>query len=349
MGYETFPRTRLAYLPTPLEELIRFREKVGGPRVFLKRDDLNGLGLGGNKLRKLEFLLGDALSKGSDVIITSGDGQTNHGRLTAAACAKLGLECYLVITSDPTETFECNQVLQYLFGAKEVYADVNQSVPEEMLTKERLRAGEEKIEALVQKLKEAGKKPYVIPRGGRSLFSTASYCCAMVEEVKPQMDALQIKPDYIISPCATSSTMTGISLGNKVSEINAEIIGIALSRSVEEGKEMLEEEFNADAEAMGYPYKMMPENAHILGEYIGEGYGIPTESGMETIKLMAETEGIILDPTYTGKTISAYVDLVRKGFFKKDDVVLIFHTGGTPLIFQQKISERIKRMKDSGR
>jgi 1-aminocyclopropane-1-carboxylate deaminase/D-cysteine desulfhydrase-like pyridoxal-dependent ACC family enzyme len=158
MGYETFPRIRLAYLPTPLEELVHFRSKIGGPRLFIKRDDLNGLGLGGNKWRKLEFLLGDALSKGCDVIITSGDGQTNHGRLTAAACAKLGLECYLVVTSDPTETFEGNQILQYLFGAKEVYAQVDHSVPQEKMSKERLRAGEVKIAELVASLKAQGQK-----------------------------------------------------------------------------------------------------------------------------------------------------------------------------------------------
>lgn len=347
MGYEKMNRVQFATLPTPLEELKNLRKVIGGPRVFMKRDDLNGLGLGGNKLRKLEYLIGDALSQGCDVIITSGDGQTNHGRLTAAACAKMGLECYLVITSDPVDSFEGNQILQYLFGAKEVFCDVDHAVPPEKMAKERLRAGDVKIAQLVDKLKKEGKKPYVIPRGGRSTCSTASYTRCLCEEVKPQLDTLGVeKLDYIISPCATSSTMTGITLGNKVSGLNAKVIGVALSRSVEEGKDMLMEEFAKDAAFLEYDQTLSREEITILGDYIGEGYGIPTEKGMETIKLFARTEGIIVDPTYTGKTMSAYIDLVRKGYFKEDDTVLLFHTGGIPLIFLSATAERVRKMKE---
>lgn len=350
MGYEEMKRVCLANLPTPLEELKNLRKAIGGPRIFMKRDDLNGLGLGGNKLRKLEFLLGDAIDKGCDVIITSGDGQTNHGRLTAAACAKMGLKCYLVITSDKVDTFEGNQILQYIFGAKEVFTDVDYSVAPENMAKERLRAGDAKIAELVAKLKSEGHKPYVIPRGGRSTCSTASYCKAMVDEVKPQLLERGVdKLDYIISPCATSSTMTGITLGNKVSGLNAKIYGIALSRSIEEGKNMLMEEFMKDAAFMHYDEKLTYEEINILDDYIGDGYAIPTKAGIEAIKLFAETEGIVLDPTYTGKTASAYVDMVKKGFFKEDDTVLLFHTGGIPLLFLESTAKMIKEMKDSGR
>lgn len=350
MGYEEMKRVRLAALPTPLEELKNLRKAIGGPRVFMKRDDLNGLGLGGNKLRKLEYLLGDAINQGCDVIITSGDGQTNHGRLTAAACAKMGLECYLVITSDPTDTFEGNQILQYLFGAKEVFTKVDYSVTPERMAKERLRAGDVKIAELIADLEAQGKKPYLIPRGGRSTCSTAGYTRAMVEEVKPQLEAFGVrKLDYIVSPCATSSTMTGVMLGNKVSGLNAEILGVALSRSVEECKDMLMEEFEKDAAYLGYNQILTREEITILGEYVGDGYAIPTEAGLETIKLFAETEGIILDPTYTGKTASAYVDLVKKGYFKENDTVLLLHTGGIPLVFLNQTAELIRKMKESGR
>lgn len=346
MGYESLKRVRLANLPTPLEELKNMRKRIGGPRLFVKRDDLNGLGLGGNKLRKLEFLLGDALEKKADVIITSGERQTNHGRLTAAACAKLGLECYLVVTSDRDSSFEGNQILQYLFGAKEIYADVNHNVPAEKLDKERLRAGDAKIAELVDRLKAEGRTPYVIPRGGRSLYSTASYCKAMVEEVAPQLKAAGVRPDYIITPCATSSTMTGISLGNRVSGIDAKVLGITLSRSAEEGRQMLTQEFNRDAATMGYPYHIAEEDVCLLDKYIGKGYGIPTKQGLRAIKLFAETEGIILDPTYTAKTFSAYIDLVETGYFTEEDVVLMFHTGGTPLLFLNQSAMLIKQMKD---
>lgn len=341
MGYEQLARVTLANLPTPLEELKKLRKEIGGPRVFMKRDDLNGLGLGGNKLRKLEFLIGDAISKGADTIITSGDMQTNHGRLTAAACAKMGLECYLVLTEDDNGVYEGNRILQMLFGAKQIFCEIDHSVSPECMAKEHLRAGEVRIAQLIEELKQKGKKPYVIPRGGRSLYGTASYVAAM-DELKGQLEALNVRPTHIVAPCATSSTMTGISLGNRVSGIDAKVIGVALSRSEEEGKSMLTEEFNRDSKTLGYDYRISRDQVDIRGEYIGDGYGILTEKGKEAMLLFARTEGILLDPTYTSKTASAYIDLVRKNYFKKDDIVVLFHTGGIPLLFTEKMSRWVK-------
>jgi D-cysteine desulfhydrase len=341
MGYESLARVELAYLPTPFEELKQLRKAIGGPRVFMKRDDLTGLGLGGNKLRKLEFLLGDAISKGADTIITSGGIQTNHGRLTAAACAKTGLDCYIVITDEDDGSYEGNRILQLIYGAKEVFCEIDRRVPPDKMAKEKLRAGDMQIDRLAKRLKAEGKNPYVIPRGGRSLFGTASYCMAMTE-LRKQLKELDLKATHVIAPCATSSTLTGITLGNKVSGINAKIIGVALSRSSEEGRSMLTEEFNRDAKAMDYPYTITPEEIDIRGEYIGGGYGIMTEKGQEAILLFARTEGILLDPVYTGKTASAYVDLVQKGYFKEGDIVILFHTGGIPLNFLSSVSEWIK-------
>ncbi len=343
MGYEDLARVSLCNLPTPLEELKKLREEIGGPRIFIKRDDLNGLGLGGNKLRKLEFLIGDAMEKGADTIITSGGIQTNHGRLTAAACAKTGLDCYLVFTEEENGVYEGNRILQSMYGAKQVFIDryVDYSVPPQKMAKEKLRAAEVAIADLVKRLKAQGKKPYVIPRGGRSLYGTASYVSAMVE-LKQQLDAAGVKADYVIAPCATSSTMTGISLGNKVSGINAKVIGAALSRSAEEGKEMLEEEFNHDAKAMGYDFSVKKEEVDIRGDYIGEGYGIATEAGREAQLLFARKEGILLDPVYTAKTASMYIDLVRKNYFPEDSVVVLFHTGGVPLLFLESMSQWVK-------
>lgn len=338
MGYEELKRIKLANLPTPLEECKRLRKQLGGPALWIKRDDMTGLGLGGNKLRKLEFLLGDAVDKGCDCIITSGTVQTNHGRLTAAACAKLGLECYLVFTDGDKGVFEGNRILQTLFGVHQVFSRIPENIPPEKEAKARLQAGEERISELVEELKAQGKKPYVIPRGGRSLYGTASYCAAMAE-LKEQLDHLEIRPTHIIVPCATSSTMTGITLGNKVSGINARIIGVALSRSAEEGREMLYEEFTSDAASLHYDVSIEKEEIDIRGEYIGDGYGIMTGMGREAMLMLARTEGILLDPVYTGKTFSAYIDLVRKGYFKEDDCVIFFHTGGTPLLFLDSMSK----------
>lgn len=345
MGYEALPRVPLAYLPTPLEEMKRVREIIGGPRLFLKRDDQTGLGCGGNKLRKIEFLMGDALEKGADTIITSGVMQTNHGRLTAAACAKLGLRCILVMTEADCGYYEGNRILQELFGAEQVFADVDYSVAPEKLAKEKLRAGDETIARLVDDLRKAGKKPYVIPRGGRSTQGTASYCQAMVE-LADQLKALGLSADHVVAPVATGSTFGGMLLGARVSGMNAKLHGMALSRSVEEGLEMISDEFNHDSEAMGYPYRIDKKEILLYGDYIGEGYGIMSRGCKDAIRLFASKEGVLLDPVYTGKAMAGYLDLLSKGTFKDDEIVVFFHTGGLPLLFLQDVSDWLKEEAD---
>lgn len=342
MGYEALPRVRLANLPTPLEEAKRLRLAIGGPRLWIKRDDLNGLALGGNKLRKLEFLLGEARKQGADTVVTSGAIQTNHGRLTAAAAARLGLDCILVVTEKDCGYYEGNRILQELFGAKQVFAEVEDTVPLEQLEKEELRAGDAKIEEVMSRLKAEGKRPFLIPRGGRSLQGTAGYCAAM-EELKEQLDFLGIVPDHIIVPVATGSTLTGVLLGARICGIKAQIHGVALSRSPEEGRRMVREEFNKDAAALGYPYQITEEEIDLSGDYLGAGYGIMTEAGQAAIRLLARTEGILLDPVYTGKAMSAYLDFVKKGRFKKEETVIFFHTGGIPLLFLRQVSQWLGR------
>lgn len=337
MGYEELPRVSLANLPTPLEEAKNLRKVIGGPRLFLKRDDLNGLGCGGNKLRKLEFLMGEALRQGADTVVTSGAMQTNHGRLTAAAAAKLGLECVLVMTEEDCHYYEGNRILQELFGARQVFAQVDYSVSADKLDKEKLRAGDVKIAEVLEELRAAGRKPFLIPRGGRSLQGTASYCAAMAE-LNAQLDALGVKPDHLIVPAATGSTLTGVTLGARILGMKVKIHGVALSRSPEEGKRMVAEEFNRDAAAMDYPYRITPEEIVLYGDYIGAGYGIMTGAGQRAIRLLARTEGVLLDPVYTSKTMSAYLDFVERGLFKESETVVFFHTGGLPLLFLRDVS-----------
>jgi 1-aminocyclopropane-1-carboxylate deaminase/D-cysteine desulfhydrase-like pyridoxal-dependent ACC family enzyme len=283
--------------------------------------------------------LGDALEKGANVIVTSGAIQTNHGRLTAAACAKLGLECRLVLTERDTGYYEGNRILQHLFGARQVFCDVDYSVPPEKLDKEKLRAGDAKIAELVEEIKASGKVPYVIPRGGRSLWGTAGYCRGMAE-LKEQLDRMGAKADHIVVPCATGSTFTGTLLGCRIASIDAKIHGIALSRSVEEGKCMVEEEFNRDSESMGYPYRITQDEID-LRSGIGKGYAIPTSEGLEAIKLLARTEGIVLDQVYTSKTMAGYIDMVKRGVFETGETVVFLHTGGLPTIFLREMSEWI--------
>ena len=212
----------------------------------------------------------------------------------------------------------------------------------ERLDKEKLRAGDEKIEQVMEELYKSDRKPYLIPRGGRSLQGTAGYCNAMVE-LKYQLSLLGIAPDHIIVPSATCSTLTGTMLGCKICTMGAQVHGIALSRSPEEGKAMVEEEFNKDAATMGYPFRIKQSEVSIFGDYIGEGYAKITPEAKAAIKLLARTEGILLDPVYTGKAMSGYIDLVNKGFFKTDETVVFIHTGGLPLLFLNEVSQWIGR------
>lgn len=342
MGFEAMPRVSLANLPTPLDEAKNLRNVIGGPRLLIKRDDLNGLGMGGNKLRKLEFLLGDALSKGADTIVTSGAIQTNHGRLTAAACAKLGLDCFLVLTDKETGHFEGNRILVNLFGATEIFAEIDYSVAPEKLDKEKLRAGDAKIAQVMEDLRAAGKRPYLIPRGGRSLQGTAGYCNAIVE-LSAQLAQRGIRLDHIVVPCATGSTLTGVLLGCHICSLHAKVHGVALSRSPEENKSMVEEEFNKDAKLMNYPYRIRREDILVYGDYIGKGYAIPTEAGQKATRLLAKNEGILLDPVYTAKAMSAYLDLVAQKVFRPNETVVFFHTGGLPLLFLDEVSQWIEK------
>lgn len=341
MGYQTMPRVRLAKLPTPLEEMKRLRALIGGPRLFIKRDDLTGMGGGGNKVRKLEFQLGEAVASGCDTVVTSGDVQTNLGRLTAAACARLGLQCVLVMTGKDCGYYEGNRILDRLFHARQVFAEFDDSVPADQLDKEKLRAGDQKIKEVMARLRRIGRKPYLIPRGGRCLQGTAGNAAGLAE-LNFQLAEKGIDPDHILVPGATCSSMTGILLGCKICTLKARVHGIALSRTSEEGKRMVMEEFNQDAEAMGYPFRIQETDVDIWGEYIGQGYGKITEKAKEAMYLLASTEGIVLDPVYTGKAFSGYIDKVRHHFFKDTETVIFYHTGGFPLVFLNSVGRWIQ-------
>ncbi len=344
MKIDNMPKIKLINLPTPIDELARLRKVIGGPKILMKRDDLTGLAYGGNKSRKLEYLLGQAKKEGADTIITSGALQTNHGRLTAAACAKEGLDFYLVITEEEREHFEGNTILQSWLGTNFVFIDPVQPREGEDIAKARLRAGDDKISQLCHHLTAKGKKPYIIPRGGRSLQGTASYCAA-IREIKQQLAGMEETVNYIIVPVATGSTMTGILLGTKAYDLPAKVIGMSVSRPCEEVKSMIIEEFNKDAKELGYSYQIENQDFIIDNSYIGQGYGISTEAGLQAIKLLAETEAIFLDPVYTGKAMAGYLDLVSKGFFSDKDNVLFIHTGGGPLMFLDSIGQKAKEMR----
>ncbi len=348
MAVENLPKVKLANLPTPIDELKKLRSIIGGPRLFMKRDDLTGLAYGGNKTRMLEYLLGQAKKEGADTVITSGDSQTNHGRLAAAACAKEGFDYYLVITEEEKGHLEGNATLQSWLGTNFVYIDPVQPAEGENLAKARLRAGDKKIEELCRSLIAQGKKPFIIPRGGRSLQGTASYCAAAAE-IKEQMAALGEKIDYIIVTAGMGGTLAGLLLGTKVYGLPAKVIGISASRSAEEVTALVVEEFNKDAAELGYPYRIGGSDFIMDSSYVGQGYGIPTDECWQAIKLLAQTEAIFLDPVYTGKTMAGYLDMAGKGFIPQDANVLFIHTGGGPLMFLDIVNRKAREMQQTWR
>lgn len=334
MRFEAMPRVRLADLPTPLEELTNLRRLVGGPRLLIKRDDKTGLGYGGNKLRKLEYLLGDALRQGADTIITSGAAQTNHGRLTAAAAAKLGLKCVLVLTEEQPAHCEANMILDKLFGAEMYYVTIDREIPASERNDAYLAAGDLLTQEIVQRLRREGHKPYVIPRGGRSLYGTCGYILAAFE-LYQQLINNGITADYIVLPTATCSTMTGIVLGTKIFSLSTQVLGISVSRSAAVGKAMVAEEFNHDAAALEYDYRLKPDEVQITDAFLGDGYAIPTPATYAAINLLARQEGILLDPVYTGKAMAGLINLIQQGYFGVNQTVVFLHTGGSPVLFKQ--------------
>ncbi len=307
-------RVQLGVFPTPLQEMKNLSQYLGGPRIFIKRDDLSGLALGGNKVRKLEYIMADALRKKSDVIITIGAVSSNHARQTAAAAAVLGLECQLVLIGREPEPAQGNYLLDQLLGAS-TYCVRNSEV-------------EACIAQLVESNSRRGKNSYVIPAGGHTSLGVMAYCDAY-QEIQAQSDH-----DYaaIITAIGTGTTCAGLHLGQKISGDSTRVIGISVGGDQAWCKrEILAVVGKVEAEMGLEPSH--PQDLHIYDEYIGEGYTIPYPRLREVIQVLARKEGILLDPVYSGKAMVGLIDLIEKGHFSRNERVLFLHTGGAPELF----------------
>jgi len=315
------PRKRLGFFPTPLTELTRLSEKLQGPRIFIKRDDLTGLAFGGNKTRKLEFLIGDAISKGCDTVITGGAEQSNHCRQTAAACAVSGLECHLVLGGSEPEIPKGNFLLDKLLGAK-IHWDGE------------FRKGE-KIPGISDELLRSGKKPYIIPYGGSNKVGIAGFVEA-VNELKTQLEEMNENLSHIVFASSSGGTHAGLVLGKYIYSQNYELVGIEIDKAEYEGlvySDHLLNLTNSSAKYLGVDKIFTKDDLILKSDYLGEGYGIMGELEKSAIKLLAETEGIIVDPVYTGRAFGALTDLIEKREFSSADKVLFWHTGGSPSLF----------------
>ena len=309
-------RLPLGVLPTPLEPLARLSEALGGPQIWVKRDDLTGLALGGNKTRKLEYILHHALAEGADCIISAGAIQSNHCRQTAAAAARLGLECHLVLGGHEPEQVNGNLLLDKLLGAHIHWAGEK-------------RKGED-IPQLAATLKHQGKKPYVVPYGGSNLYGALGYANAVLELAKQTEQRFT----HMAFASASGGTHAGVLAGTRLVGMEAQVLGIRIDKN--EGPNGFADTVLALANQTATKLGIEPFDAgHVLlnADYLGGGYAIIGETEREAIHLLAKTEGILLDPVYTGRAMAGLIDLVRRGHFSQDDKVLFWHTGGAPALF----------------
>lgn len=325
------PRFPLAALPTPLQEVPRLREALGGParcpRLFVKRDDLTGLAFGGNKARKLEFLIAEALRQNATTVITTGAAQSNHARMTAAAASAAGLRCVLVLTANTMPpAMTGNLLLDHVLGA-EVHL-----VPASDDPKLPFGADAEKVEELVGTLTAAGERPYVIPVGGSSAFGALGYVAGTLE-LAAQLAERQITPDCLYFASGSRGTQAGLTLGAKAVSATYELRGIAVSGGEAEKIVRASRVANEAAAILGINVHVEKHEVPTDQDYIGTAYGVPTPACLEAIALVARAEGILLDPVYSGKAMAALIDHVRTGRVRARETVVFLHTGGAPALF----------------
>jgi len=312
----------MAHLPTPIEELPRLSAELGGPRLLVKRDDQTGLAFGGNKTRKLEYLLAEAQALDAKTVITGGAIQSNHCRQTAAAAAKIGLDCILVLGGDQPAEPSGNLLLDLLFGAEIVWTQ--------------MRERDQTLQAAFESAEKAGRKPYLVPYGGSNPVGAAAYAYAIQELIDQD-----VRPDWVVFPSSSAGTQAGMVAGAHLAGFSGKILGI----SVDEPEHILQTRVAAlaseTAALLGQPTTFNPDQILVNADYTGEGYGIMNSQDREAVHLFARFEGMLLDPVYTGRAAGGMVDLIHKDFFSKDETVLFWHTGGTPGLLADKYRDVI--------
>ena len=321
--FSEYPRVKLTTLPSPLEKLERLSAYLGKVNIYVKRDDLTSLG-GGNKVRKLEYLLGAALAEGADTVITQGAVQSNHVRTTVAAATKLGLESHAFLerrVSDTAPSYETtgNVLLDHLFGITSLQfvaagTDMNKA-----------------MEAKAAELRSEGKKPYIIPGGGSNNIGGIGYVHAAAE-LLDQASNINLQIDHVIAASGSGGTHAGLAVGFANFSPSTKVTGISVRQPPTVQTPLITGKVVQIAEFLGLTPP--PTNAiNVNGDYFGAGYGIPTELTWEAIALAARLEGLILDPVYSGKAFAGLIGLTRQGAFKQGENIVFFHTGGAYGLF----------------
>lgn len=308
------PRLRFAHLPTPIEPLPRLSAALGGPALWAKRDDQTGLAFGGNKTRKLEYLLAEAQSHGGRTLVTTGASQSNHCRQTAAAAARFGFGCILVLAGSRPEGTTGNLLLDSLLGAELVWTE-----------------GEDRQVCLQRTFDKAwsdGRRPYLIPYGGSSPLGAAAYAQGMAEFLSQGQDV-----DRIVFATSSGGTQAGLVAGARIHGFGGRVTGISVDEPADALRAKVASLAGETASLLGHSLKFEAGEIEVDDRYLGDGYGVMGEREREAIGLFARAEGLLLDPVYTGRAAGGLIDMVRRGEIGRQERVLFWHTGGTPALF----------------
>lgn len=326
------PRIRFASLPTPIEALPRLSKALNGPALFIKRDDLTGLAFGGNKTRKLEFLVAEAQSEGAKMLITAGAPQSNHCRQTAAAAARFGLDSILVLAGDTPHQASANLLLDQLFGAEIIWADKPHR--------------DAVLQEAFEKAASSGKKPYLVPYGGSSPTGVLGYVYAVEELMQQKLTGGmpgKESPDWIVFASSSGGTQAGLVLGARLFGYPGRLLGVSVDEAQRTLQERVARLASETSERLGTRIDFNPDEVLVNADYAAPGYGILTGPEQEAIALFAKYEGMLLDPVYTGRAAAGMVDLIRKGFFHKGETILFWHTGGQPALFADKYQAMLSK------
>ena len=324
MHLARFPRVRFAHLPTPLEPMANLTRLLGGPQLYVKRDDCTGLATGGNKARKLEFLIGDALVQSADTLITHGAVQSNHVRQTAAAARRYGLRCAALLErrvpgSDPQYETSGNVLLDRLLGAELRFVAAGTDM-------------DAACAELAEAMRAGGARTYYIPGGGSNQVGALGYVNAALELLQ-QANDLGLRIDCVVHGTGSTGTQAGLVCGLEGASAGIDVLGICVRRPAAAQEEAVYQTARATAEHVGIRGGLARARVRANGDYVGPGYGVPTAATIEAIRLAALHEGLLLDPVYSGKAMAGLIDLCRQGYFTRDQNIVFLHTGGAAALF----------------
>lgn len=320
----SLPRVRLARFPTPLEDAPRLAQTLGVARLLVKRDDLTDLALGGNKVRKLEFLLGDALAQRADTVITTAGVQSNFLRLTAAAARRLGLRSILVVRGRPGEPVRGNLLLMQLFGAEIRFVETDDPYSETTIAA---------MQALAEDVRKHGGHPYVMHLGTFSGGRAAVGYVPAALELLRQLEDRSLRSQHLVLAVGSGGTQAGLLLGLRLVGEDCRVLGASVNTPADELRSRIGEHIRAAADLLGVKPPVCADEVHITDAHIGPGYGIPTPDSIEAVRLAASAEGLVFDPVYTGKAWAALAHAVRTGDISPKSTVIFLHTGGAPNLF----------------